>query len=186
MGRLAVAGCALVICLGLGLGVCGAVVAAATRSGGAGSTGTARATPTTPTTPSTPSTPSTTAAVGPVSESSGGTPAVPAAWEALERAAAATCRGLDWAVLASIGRVESDSGRSTLPGVASGTNADGAEVIYRWDGGLRHQRDEAIDGRGSLVSEGSLARGQGGGHSGFIGSPAHDDQLSSVASGVSI
>jgi len=54
-------------------------------------------------------------------------PAVPATWEALDRGAAATCPGLSWGVLAAIGRVESDSGRSTLPGVASGANAAGAE-----------------------------------------------------------
>jgi cell wall-associated NlpC family hydrolase len=53
--------------------------------------------------------------------------AVPAAWELLEQQAAATCPGLDWSVLAAIGRVESDSGRSDLPGVASGANPAGAE-----------------------------------------------------------
>ncbi|HEY2428114.1 MAG TPA: bifunctional lytic transglycosylase/C40 family peptidase [Acidimicrobiales bacterium] len=42
-------------------------------------------------------------------------------------AAAAWCPGLSWAVLAAIGEVESDHGRSTLPGVASGANAFGAE-----------------------------------------------------------
>jgi cell wall-associated NlpC family hydrolase len=56
-----------------------------------------------------------------------GAPAVPAAWEAIDQGAAGTCRGLGWSVLAAIGRVESDSGRSTLPGVASGANAFGAE-----------------------------------------------------------
>jgi cell wall-associated NlpC family hydrolase len=49
-------------------------------------------------------------------------PAVPAAWEMLDQNAAAT-----WAVLAAIGRVESDSGRSGAPGVASGANYAGAE-----------------------------------------------------------
>jgi hypothetical protein len=111
---------------------------------------------------------------------------IPPAMLALYQEAAATCPGLPWTVLAAIGTVESGNGTSDLPGVHSGANFAGAEVIYRWDGGLWHLRDEAIDGRGSLVSEGSLSRGQGGGHSGFIGSPAHDDQLSSVASVVSI
>jgi cell wall-associated NlpC family hydrolase len=55
------------------------------------------------------------------------TPAVPAAWETLDRSAAATCPGLAWSVLGAIGRIESDSGRSTLPGVASGANPAGAE-----------------------------------------------------------
>src|SRR5205823_13483583 len=41
-------------------------------------------------------------------------------------AAAQTCPGLDWAVLAGIGKVESDHGRSNAPGVHSGTNSAGA------------------------------------------------------------
>jgi len=53
--------------------------------------------------------------------------AVPASWEQLDQAAAATCPGLPWGVLAAIGRHESDSGRSTTPGVWSGANAAGAE-----------------------------------------------------------
>jgi cell wall-associated NlpC family hydrolase len=56
-----------------------------------------------------------------------GAPAVPLAWETVDRRAAARCPGLPWSVLAAIGRVESDSGRSTAPGVASGANAAGAE-----------------------------------------------------------
>ncbi len=40
--------------------------------------------------------------------------------------AAAACPGLPWSVLAAIGKVESDHGRSTLPGVRSGTNSAGA------------------------------------------------------------
>jgi cell wall-associated NlpC family hydrolase len=58
---------------------------------------------------------------------SGGGPAVPPDWETLDRQAAARCPGLPWSVLAAIGRVESDSGRSSAPGVASGANAAGAE-----------------------------------------------------------
>ena len=54
-------------------------------------------------------------------------PAVPAAWELMDQGAAGTCPGLPWSVLAAIGRVESDSGRSRAPGVASGANAAGAE-----------------------------------------------------------
>jgi cell wall-associated NlpC family hydrolase len=54
-------------------------------------------------------------------------PAVPAGWELLDQNAAATCPGLPWPVLAAIGRVESDSGQSSAPGVASGSNAAGAE-----------------------------------------------------------
>jgi len=58
---------------------------------------------------------------------SGGGPAVPPDWEALDRQAAARCPGLPWSVLAAIGRVESDSGRSSAPGVSSGANSAGAE-----------------------------------------------------------
>ncbi|GAA1895268.1 NlpC/P60 family protein [Streptantibioticus ferralitis] len=41
--------------------------------------------------------------------------------------AAHTCRGLDWTVLAAIGKVETDHGRSDLVGVRSGANSAGAE-----------------------------------------------------------
>jgi hypothetical protein len=42
------------------------------------------------------------------------------------QAAALTCPGLSWTVLAGIGKVESDHGRSERPGVHSGQNAAGA------------------------------------------------------------
>jgi len=54
-------------------------------------------------------------------------PALPAGWAALEQAAAATCPGLPWPVLAAIGTVESNSGQSPGPGVSSGANRAGAE-----------------------------------------------------------
>jgi hypothetical protein len=41
--------------------------------------------------------------------------------------AAKTCPGLPWSVLAGIGTVESDNGRSDLPGAHSGANSAGAE-----------------------------------------------------------
>jgi hypothetical protein len=41
-------------------------------------------------------------------------------------AAARLCPGLDWSVLAGIGKVESDNGRSSQPGVHSGQNSAGA------------------------------------------------------------
>jgi cell wall-associated NlpC family hydrolase len=87
--------------LALGLGGCVAVVA------GAGGSATAPG--------------------APIAAGGRGGPAVPASWEAVDRSAAATCPGLDWSVLAAIGRVESDSGRSELAGVASGANPAGAE-----------------------------------------------------------
>jgi len=41
--------------------------------------------------------------------------------------AAKTCPGLPWPVLAGIGEVDSDHGRSKLPGIRAGANAAGAE-----------------------------------------------------------
>jgi cell wall-associated NlpC family hydrolase len=51
---------------------------------------------------------------------------IPPAYLAAYRQAAAGCPGLPWTVLAAIGEVESDHGRSTAPGVASGANLAGA------------------------------------------------------------
>ncbi|MFF5985945.1 C40 family peptidase [Prauserella flavalba] len=47
---------------------------------------------------------------------------IPGNYLALYRQAATTCPGLDWSVLAAIGKIETDHGRSTLPGVHSGEN----------------------------------------------------------------
>ena len=71
--------------------------------------------------------PSGTGAPSPSSTGAGGSPALPTGWAAMDQGAAATCPGLPWSVLGAIGTVESDSGRSTAPGVASGANAAGAE-----------------------------------------------------------
>lgn len=46
---------------------------------------------------------------------------IPADYLALYQWAASVCPGLDWTVLAAIGKIESDHGRSTLPGIADGT-----------------------------------------------------------------
>jgi cell wall-associated NlpC family hydrolase len=100
MARLAVGAAAGLALFVLGLGGCAALVAGAGGGSAATSTG-----------------------GGP----GAGGPAVPAVWEQLDQGAAATCPGLGWGVLAAIGRVESDSGRSNAPGVASGANAAGAE-----------------------------------------------------------
>jgi hypothetical protein len=51
---------------------------------------------------------------------------IPADYLALYRAAAHVCRGLDWSVLAAVGKIETDHGRSPLPGVSSGENTMGA------------------------------------------------------------
>lgn len=53
---------------------------------------------------------------------------IPAAMLALyQRAATADCDGLPWTVLAAVGKVETDHGRSPLPGVHSGQNSAGAQ-----------------------------------------------------------
>jgi cell wall-associated NlpC family hydrolase len=51
---------------------------------------------------------------------------IPPAYLALYTAAEATCPHLDWSVLAAVGKVESDHGRSHAPGVHSGSNVAGA------------------------------------------------------------
>src|SRR2546428_4867254 len=51
---------------------------------------------------------------------------IPADVLPIYQAAARTCPGMDWAVLAAIGKIESNHGRSTLPGVHSGQNSAGA------------------------------------------------------------
>ena len=105
---------------------------------------------------------------------------------ALYEAAAATCPGLPWPVLAAIGSIESDNGRSLAPGVHSGANQAGAEVIYRWIGGLGHVRDWVLGRRACGVSARCEARGAGGdGHTRSLGCPGYDGLLSGVACGVS-
>jgi cell wall-associated NlpC family hydrolase len=52
---------------------------------------------------------------------------IPANYLILYRAAAATCADLHWPVLAAIGKMASDHGQSTLPGVHSEANPDGAK-----------------------------------------------------------
>lgn len=47
---------------------------------------------------------------------------IPADYLRRYQQAATVCPGLDWAVLAAIGKIESDHGRSDLPGVRSGEN----------------------------------------------------------------
>jgi len=51
---------------------------------------------------------------------------IPSTYLALYQAGAHSCPGLSWTVLAGIGKVETDHGRSTLPGVHSGENFAGA------------------------------------------------------------
>jgi hypothetical protein len=66
------------------------------------------------------------------------TPDIPANLLPVYQAAAQTCPGLDWAVLAGIGKVESNHGRSNAPGVHSGANSAGAMgpmqfLLPTWD-----------------------------------------------------
>jgi hypothetical protein len=51
---------------------------------------------------------------------------IPADFLTLYQAAADTCPGLSWTVLAAIGKVETDHGRLRAPGVTSGANFAGA------------------------------------------------------------
>ncbi|MDX8053768.1 bifunctional lytic transglycosylase/C40 family peptidase [Lentzea sp. BCCO 10_0798] len=57
---------------------------------------------------------------------------IPADYLALYRAAAGVCPGLDWSILAAIGKIETDHGRSTLPGVHSGENVAGAAGVMQF------------------------------------------------------
>lgn len=51
---------------------------------------------------------------------------IPGDYLVLYRQATSACPGLDWSILAAIGKVESNHGRSPLPGVSSGKNYAGA------------------------------------------------------------
>ncbi|WP_280457292.1 C40 family peptidase [Nocardia carnea] len=51
---------------------------------------------------------------------------IPPEMLALYQQGAGSCPGLDWSILAAIGKVETDHGRSPLPGVAAGENFAGA------------------------------------------------------------
>lgn len=51
---------------------------------------------------------------------------IPTNYLALYHRAGNTCPGLDWALLAGVGKVETDHGRSRMPGVRSGANSAGA------------------------------------------------------------
>jgi Transglycosylase SLT domain len=51
---------------------------------------------------------------------------IPPGYLTLYRKAAQTCPGLDWSILAAIGKIETNHGRSRLPGVRDGENVAGA------------------------------------------------------------
>lgn len=80
--------------------------------------------------------PTTATTPGAAGTGTGGAPAavadIPNAYLALYVAAARTCPGLAWSVLAAVGKIETDHGRSTLPGVHAGANAAGSVGIMQF------------------------------------------------------
>ncbi|HET6965049.1 MAG TPA: NlpC/P60 family protein [Acidimicrobiales bacterium] len=74
-------------------------------------------------------------ALGQVPASPSALARLPAGMLRLYSAAAATCPGMSWAVLAGIGTVESGNGTSDLPGVHSGHNPAGAEGPMQFEPG---------------------------------------------------
>jgi cell wall-associated NlpC family hydrolase len=68
----------------------------------------------------------------------------------LYRAAAATCAGLPWTVLAAIGTVESGNGTSDLPGVHAGANSAGAEGPMQFEPGTFAAYDTPVPAGGAL------------------------------------
>jgi hypothetical protein len=87
---------------------------------------------------------------------------IPTGYLRLYRQAALRCPGLSWAVLAAIGKVESDHARSRLPGVHSGWNAAraagpmqfGIGVGRAGDAWARYGADFNHDGRRSVYDPG--------------------------------
>ena len=87
---------------------------------------------------------------------------IPTGYLHLYRRAASRCPGLSWSVLAAIGKVESDHGRSRLPGVRSGWNAAGAAGPMQFGIGVgragnawaRYGADFDGDGRRSVYDPG--------------------------------
>jgi len=109
--------------------------------------------------------------------------AIPAAYLQTFEAAAATCPGLPWTVLAGIGRVETDFGADTQ------TSSAGAVVIYGWDWAFRHARDGGRWARACEVSTRCEARRAAaavvGRHTRSIRCLTYDGRLSGLACGVS-
>jgi hypothetical protein len=87
---------------------------------------------------------------------------IPASYLPLYQQAARRCPGLSGAVLAAIGKVESDHGRSRLPGVRSGWNTTGAAGPMQFGIGTgragnawaRYGADFDSDGRRSVYDPG--------------------------------
>jgi cell wall-associated NlpC family hydrolase len=68
----------------------------------------------------------------------------------LYQAAAITCPGLPWTIVAAIGTVESDNGQSTLPGVHSGANSAGAEGPMQFEPATFAEYDEPVPPGGAV------------------------------------
>jgi hypothetical protein len=87
---------------------------------------------------------------------------IPMTYLQLYRQGAPRCPGLSWTVLAAIGKVESDHGRTRLPGVRSGWNAAGAAGPMQFGIGTgragnawaRYGADFDHDGRTSVYDPG--------------------------------
>jgi hypothetical protein len=87
---------------------------------------------------------------------------IPAGYLRRYQAAAGRCPGLAWTVLAAIGKVESDHGRSTAPGVRSGWNHAGAAGPMQFGIGVgragnawaRFGRDDDHDGHPNVYDPG--------------------------------
>jgi hypothetical protein len=87
---------------------------------------------------------------------------IPAGYLRLYQVAARRCPGLSWTVLAAIGKIESDHGRSPLPGVRSGWNSAGAAGPMQFGIGVgragnawaTYGRDHDHDGRQSVYDPG--------------------------------
>ncbi len=74
---------------------------------------------------------------------------IPPDYLALYEQAAATCPGLDWTILAGIGKVETDHGQSTLPGVHSGSNSAGAEGPMQFEPATFAEYDQPVPDGGA-------------------------------------
>jgi hypothetical protein len=87
---------------------------------------------------------------------------IPVRYLTLYQRAATRCPGLSWSVLAAIGKVESDHGRTRLPGVRSGWNTAGAAGPMQFGIGVgragnawaRYGADFDHDGRRSVYNPG--------------------------------
>jgi hypothetical protein len=87
---------------------------------------------------------------------------IPAGYLRLYQRAARRCQRLSWAVLAGVGKVESDHGRARLPGVRSGWNRAGAAGPMQFGIGrgragnawARFGQDFDRDGRRSVYDPG--------------------------------